>query len=291
MIVPDEIRKCVAFLGCKTNTDMKYGGTCFFVSIPSEIPDTTFVYCVTAKHNIEMIQKKSIDDKVYIRANLKKESYIELPTKLNQWLYHPEDSSVDVAVLENSLPYETFDFNTVPLSMAVTNEIIKKEGIGIGDEVFMVGLFTSHYGARRNLPIIRTGNLSLMPEEPIRTRRLGDIDAYLIEARSIGGLSGSPVFVHLFGLRQENKVTHLTGHKFYLLGLIHGHWDIPKEKTDIQLEDFASKEKVNMGIAIVIPTFKLLEVINQEKLDRQRKQEIKRLLEEKSPIPGNIIKT
>ena len=33
----------------------------------------------------------------------------------------------------------------------------------------------------------------------------GDADAYLVEARSIGGLSGSPVFIDLLASRREPR--------------------------------------------------------------------------------------
>ena len=134
-MIPDEVKKCVVFLGCRTEKGMKYGGTGFFVGLsPQEIPETTFLYCVTAKHNIEEIKRKSIDEKVYIRANLKEGNFRELSTPINQWLFHPQDENIDVAVLDNALPYETFDFNVIPSSMAITNEIIEQEGIGIGRE-------------------------------------------------------------------------------------------------------------------------------------------------------------
>jgi hypothetical protein len=50
-----------------------------------------------------------------------------------------------------------------------------------------VGLFSEHQGAERNIPIVRVGNIAAMPEEPVLTTSWGAIDAYLIEARSIGG--------------------------------------------------------------------------------------------------------
>ena len=70
------------------------------------------------------------------------------------------------------------------------------------------------------------------------------MSAYLIEARSIGGLSGSPVFVretviyddatltYAKGSKKEKGVAYLTG-QFHFLGLIHGHWEIdPDDKNE-----------------------------------------------------------
>jgi hypothetical protein len=70
--------------------------------------------------------------------------------------------------------------------------------IGIGDAVFITGLFSHHPGKARNLRVIRVGNIAAMPDEPVKTQR-GEMEAYLIEARSLGGLSGSPVFVRPVG--------------------------------------------------------------------------------------------
>lgn len=54
----------------------------------------------------------------------------------------------------------------------------------------------------------------MIPSELIHTDKLGDIEVYLIEARSIGGVSGSPVFV---------RESFPRAGKHYLLGLMHGH--------------------------------------------------------------------
>jgi hypothetical protein len=111
-----------------------------------------------------------------------------------------------------------------------------------------------------------------MPDEKVDTNTFGSIDAYLIEARSIGGLSGSPVFVHLGIVRNiQGQIRHASNPTgiFYLLGLVHGHWDIPENATDNMTEDI-SGGKINMGIAIVVPAVKIFEIINQPKWIEER---------------------
>ena len=103
------------------------------------------------------------------------------------------------------------------------------------------------------------------------------MDAYLIESRSIGGLSGSPVFVHL-GLNRllDGKVkTAKGGLIFYLLGLIHGHWDVQITENDAAIDDTIYREAVNVGMAIVTPAIKILEAIKQPKLEKWRQSVIK----------------
>lgn len=57
-----------------------------------------------------------------------------------------------------------------------------------GSEAFFTGLFTSDFGQKRNVPIVRFGRIALMPAErvPIGTKADGSEDLrelYLLEAR------------------------------------------------------------------------------------------------------------
>jgi hypothetical protein len=70
--------------------------------------------------------------------------------------------------------------------------------IGMGDDVFMVGLFVDHAGDEHNVPIGRFGNIarlsdgSSLVEQPNGQKR----PSHLVDTRSRGGFSGSPVFVY-----------------------------------------------------------------------------------------------
>ncbi len=63
--------------------------------------------------------------------------------------------------------------------------------------VFFVGLFAQDYGRQQNLPVARFGQISRMPIEPVTFKYPGGVTtkalAYLVECRSWGGHSGSPV--------------------------------------------------------------------------------------------------
>ena len=88
----------------------------------------------------------------------------------------------------------TLDYAPIAITMFANPGIIEAKNLGVGDEVFIAGLFTRAIGQARNLPIIRMGTVAMMPDEKILFHKKM-IDAYLIESRSIGGLSGSPVFI------------------------------------------------------------------------------------------------
>ena len=77
-----------------------------------------------------------------------------------------------------------------------TPDLIKEKSIGLGEELLVVGLFASHHGRKMNIPIVRSGMIAAMPWEPIWDAKTGqNFEAFLAEVRSIGGLSGSPVWV------------------------------------------------------------------------------------------------
>jgi hypothetical protein len=233
-----------------------------YATIIPEMPGQYFVDVVTAKHVIQHIRHRSVDGRVWLRFNAKDGGTKLIETTMTDWEFHP-DSMVDVAICWAGSTSE-FDALLISEDDIATQDVIKREGIGIGDEVFITGLFVNHYGSERNIPILRAGNIAAVPSEPVQTG-MGPMDAYLVEARSIGGLSGSPVFVYLDPLRQWSpKGTLLVstgesgGGKFHLLGLIHGHYDV---SANMAGSDGLKEEAINMGIAIVVPVSKVVEAV------------------------------
>lgn len=97
-----------------------------------------------------------------------------------------------------------------------------------------------------------------------------EIDAYLIEARSIGGISGSPVFFATSPIKGGSLILKGGGKAFYLGGLIHGHYDSEMADNIQETKKEKSEKSINMGIAIVIPASKILETLNQEELKQRR---------------------
>lgn len=286
MQLPPEIQKCVAFACFNGKGGIQLAGTAFFVGVQTQEIGASWVYIVTAKHVIAGILKNSIDEKVLLRVNMKNGPSKFVETHSSDWKYHPGDSSVDVAVLDLALAVDLVDYLTIPIEIAATQRVVQEQAIGVGDDVFLTGLFVNHFGRARNLPIIRVGNIALMPEEPVDTRDLGPIAAYLVEARSIGGLSGSPVFVQLGNTRIRGNIVSMGGpNRFYWLGLMHGHFDLKVKGDDTLIEDALSDERVNMGIAIVVPVDKILEVINQEVFVEMREKVTKERQQKVLPMP------
>jgi hypothetical protein len=78
--------------------------------------------------------------------------------------------------------------------MFVTEELIAKLEMGVGEDGFMLGLFAGAPGKKRNQVAARFGNVTLLAhrDEPIDEGR----PAHLFDMRSRSGFSGSPVFVY-----------------------------------------------------------------------------------------------
>jgi hypothetical protein len=268
--VPDQVLKSVAFIGEITHQDKQgnvfgdLNATGFFVSIPAtHFPELRHVYFVTAKHVAEDLK----DHSPYILVNSRDEGQTHLTNFGPRWFFHPTDKNADVAILQVAEQPNLAPRMAVLTKDFVTNDdIASREWVDVGDEVFVTGLFTLAPGQKRNTPIVRTGNIAMIPSEQIQTE-LGFSDVYLVEGRSIGGLSGSPVFVRrteTFKIQLPDKrITEVNcPGPFKLLGLMQGHWIIdPSEANNASIQHV--QKGVNAGIAIVTPAIKILEILNQ----------------------------
>lgn len=276
MRVSDRVRECVLFIGTTAGGQFVPYGTGFVTA--SNTGGRHFQQIITARHVIDQIPGNT----VYIRGNLKAGGTEVFASDKSDWLFHPapgKNRMVDVAVLPSHVPPEIFSLVHIVIDQEVaTEDVIADQSIGVGDDVFVTGLFTSHIGEVRNIPIVRCGTIAAMPEEPIWTAE-GYADAYLIEARSIGGLSGSPVFVHIAPFRTiEGEVQTARGYTHYLLGLMQGHF-MTQSRQDAVLseEDDGAMETISTGIGVVVPAQKILETINQPALADQREAAVESL--------------
>lgn len=261
MKIPEGIKTCVAFIGFKlANGDYRMAGSIYFVHRDDN--GSNLKYGITAKHVIEAIKSKGLEE-VYLRLNMVNGNAMWFKTEIKDWKFHL-DENVDVATIKLSFPHE-IDQKFFPLSGSMTNKIKNEHQIEEGDEVFITGLFRHHHGNLNNIPIVRVGNISAFPVEKIQTRD-HLMDGYLIEARSIGGLSGSPVYVNLGLHRHINGgiKESTSGAIYFLFGMIYGHYDVNTTAIDEVISDKAiSQDRVNTGIAIVTPVSKVIEHLNE----------------------------
>jgi DNA-binding transcriptional regulator of glucitol operon len=293
MRVPDEIRKCILFVGIKDKDgNFLPRATAFFVSIFEH--QHQWNYVVTAQHVVSGLLLAKHD--IWIRNNNKEGRPIEMKVLPEHWSYglsSPDGLETDVAVVPVVVTPDE-DVLAValngPQSLLLTEKEIAQYDIGVGDEIHIAGLFRIHYGRQKNVPIIRVGNIAMMEGEPVWTRYCGYVEAHLIEAMSIGGLSGSPVFVNI-GLHRiiKSRTVATSGRPYLFLGLMHGHFDIKNLNEDVVDEDeTASLKGVHTGIGVVIPARKIVEIIFHPEQSEMRRKLIEKHREKDGAIADVI---
>ena len=278
MRIADTVLQSVAFIGIKQEGRFSPRATAFFAVI--EQGGFQFLNLVTAEHVISGLVTRG--HTLWLRVNCKDGKVREGILRPEGFYYHPDNERdpTDVAVCPTNhflADDETGEHHEMAISPLVLTaghllpDAAFFENVGLGSEVAVVGLFRSHYGNNKNIPIVRSGNLAAMMDEPIFTKYAGYIKAYLIEARSIAGLSGSPVLAMpsmTVAMAKKLRGENIKG--IALLGLMHGHFDVQNLNEDVVADSEKPERSVHTGIGVVVPTDKIMEVINQRELKEMR---------------------
>lgn len=306
-MIPPAILKGVVFL-CPPALafDPEPRGTGFLLRYIEQ--RRVYLYIATARHVIDGIRHEArrlqMDEKVHLRVNRRDGSLQHIETSASDWVLHP-DGAIDVALLPMAdEDFRELDVGFFPIQVIgqMPSDGLQPDGVlgipdtpgefqefGVGDEVVVAGLFRNHYGTKRNVPIVRTGNIAAMPEEPVMVEwpdrsKSQPMEAYLIDTRSVRGLSGSPVYVNLpYSARkgwistgpEEEKVSHISlDTTYFLIGLIHGHMNVPLPDVDFGTEEDSSNgAKGNTGVAIVVPVEKIEEALQHPRLIESRQKD------------------
>jgi hypothetical protein len=252
-------------------------GTCFFVTIWNHSHSVGHGYLVTAKHVWESLKSYR---NAYARFNKivvppGDSGVVYRPLK-GTWYFHP-NPAVDLAVL----PWGEPEGNNYTCFSPNLDELILKPGSGViwpqpeGGVLYYVGLLTMHYGTERNFPVIRTGSLALITEELIEGP-YGRSNYHLIDLQAYPGHSGGPVWMF-------NRA------RSYLLGILvagqETKQEILQKKTPSGTETIAY---YSLGITLVTPTAKLVELLDCDALKRIRNDSEAK--PKKKPVPLSVSK-
>ncbi len=198
------------------------------------------------------------------------------------WFFS-DDPNVDLAVLPLHLDIPKNSLDHIFLDAEAFTQISNPLPIGLGSECYAVGLFRLFAGTRRNIPVVHTGNIALTPSEEripvLSTTERGKtyhVDGYLVELTNLSGLSGSPVFV-----RPETWIETAGSHmdavlprgRIYLLGVWQGSWE---GECSPELQP-RGPERVPVGMGVVVPAEKLMNVLNQTDVAAHREAFLERL--------------
>lgn len=287
MRVPDEVLQCCAFILDPSPLESTPLATAFAVSVKVD-DGFSYPYLITAAHVIEKCRAKAPESPVVVRLNRRDGTSGTVGIPLGMWSFHADHDRqrgvcIDVAAAPIAELWNDFSFRFLPMTMFHTRDTIVDRNVGIGDPVFITGLFTKHYGQSNNEVLGRFGHIASIPREPI----LVDpgpppsfMESYLIEARSTGGISGSPVFATYDPVRLLEFVAKRTNAPiFTLLGIFHGHWG-PKDADD------KGKERITTGIGVVVPAYRIVELLHQSVFveERGRVAEIRRTHRSTTPL-------
>jgi hypothetical protein len=272
--IQEDARKSVVFFGKKTVGGIEYRGTGFLAYFVDG--DVWCPYLVTCRHVAAHLRGE-----FFLRLNLKDVTgdapgSIEHPVESADWSFHP-DESVDLAACPLALGVEIYDHLYYPV-----DRVAVRENVWTGDPINIVGLFRLHQGERKMMPIVHTGNVALLADAservPITDRTTGVktlAEAYLVEAQTLEGLSGSPVFVReivpVAGARNGSKGMYGLFGDLWLLGLYSGAWDGRPGEILANDRSLHGLERVPIGIGIVVPGDTIKEfIVSDPKLTKFR---------------------
>jgi hypothetical protein len=266
-----------------------YLGTGFFVFVPDERVGKNggFNYLVTNRH----VAQPGIEDGKPCRVvgytfllNHKGGSDREpdhlqavpfVPIVPNDtWLFS-DDDSVDLAVTNFSVSQTDWDYQTIPLNLFVLPEMGDQKQIVEGDPVLFAGLFIQYAGSSKLEPIIRSGNIAMLPTDLIETTLKKPGRVYLAEAHAFGGNSGSPMFVDV------NKFKGSIGFDYRFLGVVAGE---VYETNDLTLQTTATYKgtlAANSNISMVVPAQEVIKILLSEKAQKVRDEIVARQLQQK----------
>ena len=79
--------------------------------------------------------------------------------------WFPDDDSVDLAVSGFGALQTEWDYQTIPISMFVSPEMVDQKQVVEGDPVLFAGLFVEYEGSSKLEPIVRSGSIAMLPDD------------------------------------------------------------------------------------------------------------------------------
>jgi hypothetical protein len=273
-VIPSQIKNTVAFVYLlDSNTNTVPNGTGFFVAVQNPTNSSQSAgYFVTSKHVLQDATRSKLLPGVLLRVNLKAAGSQFLAVPLiaegkDKNVFLHTDPAVDVAVIPAHPSQELFEYVYLPADMLTAKSDFDSLNIREGSEIFFVGLFLPYPGYQRNYPITRFGRVSLMTDEQIEwDHRM--MDLYLVESGSFGGNSGSPVFFSLGSDRIPGSIV-IGSPVIKIAGVMMGAYQDVKPLS-VAFTSPVPVSQSSMGIAAVVPAYKLHEILFGTELRTRR---------------------
>jgi hypothetical protein len=268
------------------NEGANWGGSGVLVGVPSQAnPSRTHLYAVSNDHVIHacpVIRLVRVDGDPYV-----------LPGTDADWHSHPNGDDIAVRSIGLVAGGEfSYVGDELLLSRADLSPKDRPHQVSPGDDCLMVGRYINQEFRQFDRPVVRFGNLAMLPERVYQVERSFEQESFLVDMRSHSGFSGSPVFVYyeepgwralpplpdvpetndpVEDANARSKATaqrtdgyNLSGiiGKIWMLGIDWGHLPVWDDVFDGN--EKIGRMRVSTGMAAVVPAWKLRDLLNLE---------------------------
>jgi hypothetical protein len=222
-----------------------------------------------------------------------KSSILTVTTKFvefepHEWQFLPGGDDIAAVDVTDSIGHEDDLLSGVYESDFAHLGFIEESKLTLGEDVFMIGLFTGNPGKQFNHVAVRFGNISQLAHQshPVLQGNGALRASHIVDMHSRPGFSGSPVFVYRTPWNDLTAIDE-TGSFFpkldarhnafiKLLGIHSGQFI---ERIDAKrIETIRPNEPIRDGdtlavqssMAIVVPSWTILELLNMQHFRDQR---------------------
>jgi hypothetical protein len=279
--IPPELLDCSVYLyptASDARAGLHYGGSGFLLGLITEFAPGRFQWHLYAVTNAHVIRDA---EATVIRLNTKNGEFDVLGTDAASWVCHPGGD--DLAVCPFA-PSEVHRFSFVEADRLISrNQVYGITSVVPGMDVFVVGRHIGRDGQQRNTPTVRMGNVAQLPDEPVELEDGSLREMFLVDMRSMRGYSGSPavVFTQYMEIKAVPHSVNPSGMRntwkedWRLLGVNRGYLI---EETEVYRRKGNVNQPTNMfiegnaGIALIVPAWKLTELLEVDTLKEMRKR-------------------
>ncbi|HUO92185.1 MAG TPA: hypothetical protein VMU22_04645 [Rhizomicrobium sp.] len=267
-------------------------GTGFAVVIPSAVHgEIPHAYAVTSLHVIQagasIIRFTRLVEAQEGRSIVKRPAAKFIEFNPEEWHFIPAGDDVAAIEITDHIGHDDDLLTGIPETDFAHLGFIREARVSLGEDVFMVGLFTGNPGIEINHVAARFGNLSQLASDkhPVVQGHGYAHPSHVIDMHSRPGFSGSPVMIYrtpygdLTAIDQEGRFLpnlnspYLTFVK--LLGIHSGQFE---ERIGVERAESYGAQPIKEGdtltvqssMTIVVPAWKIQELLHTQHFKDQR---------------------
>jgi len=205
----------------------------------------------------------------------------------SDWTFVPKGHDLAIAPIPVSI--DAHDVSAVDVKFFLTEADVEKFKVGVGEDAFMVGRFVDHDGVESNVPAVRFGHISVMPQAIRQFTGAEKLKSFVLDMHSRRGYSGSPVYVYrTYQSDLAQGTPEESGEVFIkLLGIHWGQfqeeWKVHagrkgRAESDILRETDDERFIQGLsGMTMVIPAWDIAEMLKLPKIIKAKQRDIEEL--------------